>query len=1514
MKKIFLSIFFIFIWGCFMEAFCQPEIDCNCSIKIEPAGDCCHEILIKFEPASLCEGLDYRTVEVNTGYHQNIIGQIINAGSALNNISVNINATLDEAIFTSSTNLVTSESLGAYMGIGTFCLANPANSHRIITPRTTLSGPVTTVLSCRVHTEIFTECDYTPPSLFPKIYGDMANNRPSRIKTFDDGLYIVGTKEINGLPYTTFSKFDITNGTVVWEKELDIATVISDFEHNPLTDEFLLVGRTDPIFSGGVILDNQSVILKIDDTGNLVDKKLFNQTGRENFQRILKHKAPLNPNFPFYILGQKSIALNSTHDITVLVNIDENFNTNWIRHYDYFDPSGAVSELENHRGMLDVTDGHLLLIGNGTANNDGVLVKVSGSNGGFVRGKFYQDDFPNPKIDFYDAVELLDGNIALVGTNFGPDEALIVIVGPMDFNHITNVQLPDVIDFKEMGIDVNGNIYTVGLSKSIFPDNHIVHKIKYNIANPNITPTIEYERYINTSAMGLSNPHISVTPVHDRIFFADARLYQGGNFGGYDILLGSFDLEYSSTCTEDFPGHYFNMLISNQDIDSITVFSNDEIADTLNCEFLPPGYNCNFSCDSITCSAAFTWSSDCFMVQLQGNATGSPPFIFEWDIKCDGSVDVTGQSPVWNFLTNGSYPVCLSVIDATGCTASFQDTIMVQDDQPPGMLCPTDLTVGTDPGECFATVTIPYGTPDNCDPNPALNCQSVHVLNLGIHTITCSATDQSGNISVECTTEVTVVDNEPPVINCPPAINETVPACEGGAFILVTTPPASDNCSVASVDCINISSNSFYLCGTTNVICTAIDDHGNESQCTTPVTVNCECGAVASNSLECSAEDDKYDFTILVNNLTGAVDTDCNVQLSTDQNMVSIDQSTVNVVWNNGQATITGTACTVIPPIPNTITINVHLTCNCSNEEVECTLPTVLETPCCKEVFIENVEVCKNSSLLQLPLVNCSSLPDVQQVRWYVADAPCPPTDWGRPFQITNSCDPLVLEPIFHTNDICVYAEVFLGSAAGPCRMLTSNEATITLCEPIGCSLSGQEYCYLGNAITPAPLIISLNPDDPDCTYEIQWFDANGPIVGETGVTYQPPSLTFTAPQTECWQDYIYRAEITSPCGIESCSATIRLYNDDAPLGTLVMDPLEPHPFCPGEDARLTYTPECAGTPSKWEWSFSSTSTGNVLLPGNGDMNSEYITNRLYEDTHFFVEKTNGVCQSDFLDLLIIVNDPLSITNFSASHDPICDPSGVAMQVDFMPDYSVVGGNCDYTISWYKDGNLIQSVVQNSSPVTYIHSAPSDEIAGNYYVVIQDNCCPEQSQKSEVVQVAPPMEVILTGPCFRCKEDLVTLTGVVLNPPAGTNCIYQWLDNGNIILNESSPSIVIPPHLFGPFELNISCGSCNKSAFFDLKQCGNNPDVGVDDHINLIEAKLFPNPTSRELNIEFSAPIKPNTSLELFDTNGKEIMMNKIGNGALNHSFGVSHLPSGIYFIKIMENGLPIWIENFVKG
>jgi HYR domain/Fibronectin type III domain len=198
------------------------------------------------------------------------------------------------------------------------------------------------------------------------------------------------------------------------------------------------------------------------------------------------------------------------------------------------------------------------------------------------------------------------------------------------------------------------------------------------------------------------------------------------------------------------------------------------------------------------------------------------------------ATDIADPSPIAS-CTPGSgttFPVGPTTVsctatDASGNTSNPQTfTITVTDKTPPTLSVPGDQTVeATTNGG--AIVTFSFSATDIADPSPTVSCapSSGATFPIGSTTVSCTATDASGNSSGPQSFTVTVSDTTPPTLSLPGPQSLTATSYAGVAYSFAATATDIVDGSVG-VNCTP-SSGSTFVPGETTVNCTATDSHGN---------------------------------------------------------------------------------------------------------------------------------------------------------------------------------------------------------------------------------------------------------------------------------------------------------------------------------------------------------------------------------------------------------------------------------------------------------------------------------------------------------------------------------------------------------------------------------------------------------------------------------------------------------------------------------------------------------------
>lgn len=1366
---------------------------------------------------------------------------------------------------------------------------------------------------------------------FYKLYGNADDNYPQKVKGFNGFTYVLASRKDAMTEYATFTKFTGA-GAIVWERQLDFPSQLLDFEYSPSDQSFLLVGRTEPFIVGGVVQDNQSVLVKIDDNGTQVFVQKFAHTGRESFMRIIRHTSalPAGTASEFYVLGFKNQSLPaSSSDQVMLYNFDQTGAWRFAREYFY------TFELEGYLGLFQKANGNVVFLGDAAPFNDGILVEVNGVNGSVVSANKYNQAGNTAQYDFHDGMELPNGQIVVAGTDFGNKKGMLVKLNstyaPMYGRVFDNIS-----EFRELGRDPNTGplsalLYVIGPAKQT-PDYTIVSRVTDNFTTDF---TVVYSAYQARFETDFKNAHFSVTPASNRIFYADSREVTAGNF---DMLVGAFDLNFSiqniqNTCRDPFTNPTTPVLPVRTAIQVTDgpLAQNVVTAGKIVALAMPLRNFCTSECSA----ALLCTVGQCLDVQCTGTGTSSGigPVIYSWDFNNDGIPDASGAnltSVNHTYPAPGTYIICLTISDASiNCSTTSCQTVVIPPVSPPACIGPPNVILPTDPGKCTAFYAPTISGFDPCGPvtvssvlTGATTGNAVATnYNKGITTVTSTVTGIFNN-SATCSFTVTVVDAEPPKITCPQSVSTSAPFCNGGAIVSFPAPVVTDNCPMATYTCTQ-QSGSFFPCGQTTVTCTATDMGQNTSTCSFNVNVDCKCAEIGQTSIMCDpVVDDKYLFTIPVTSLNGA--TSCTATVTgTGQTGVVVTSGSVTF---SGSGVLTG-MITATNPIPATFNLVVNVQCICPNGQVSnCMLPVSLVPICCKHIYLKDTSVCATDQQLSVPIIGCGQFTNIQQVNWYVATGPsCPPfTGPGSPGwtlqQGQFDCSPLLLSPYLYTNNIWVQVTMTVGDF--PCKTVPSNVACVTLCQPVSCTIMPalQEFCFTGTPITP-PSDLTVNPVAGNCPpISITWSGPGVPA-GQMGPNYLPTGLTTSNP-APCYEDFVYTATVKSLCGDQQCSATIRLYNDGASVGMLDMNPVEsPVPYCPGEDFTLEFKPGCAShppAPNMWTWWVStiSANSGFVQVPGSGTMNPLWNTNPVWTDTWYQVNAQNGVCPPKPVTYFLDIRDPLTIGTFTVTPiltTPDCDILSLDLAIPFSP----ADPNCPIKVTWIKNGQVLFVGTYTSSPATWNYSDPLllGDYSGNYWVIVESTCCQER-QTSNLVPIDPPCYTKLTGPCFLRPGETVTLTGMLVNPMPFVICDDYWfiIDNtGNLSTISSNSSVQVSTP--GYYVYKVYCDNgCIKCDTFPLDFCDLDCiDATGDSGEKAYAVSLQPNPNTGAFTLTLPEPAPPGMVFRLLDLTGRLVQEMPAETGFAQQSVHAAGLPSGMYWVQVISDYRVLAVKRFVK-
>jgi len=330
-------------------------------------------------------------------------------------------------------------------------------------------------------------------------------------------------------------------------------------------------------------------------------------------------------------------------------------------------------------------------------------------------------------------------------------------------------------------------------------------------------------------------------------------------------------------------------------------------------------------------------------------------------------------------LLLGSNTVLWTVTDGSGNTVSCSQSVFVQDEMDPTIVCPANIIVETDSLECYAS-GIDLGTPiidDNCIVTDTTNNALINYPS-GLTSVVWIVTDNSGNTN-SCEQTVQVIDNELPIITCPDdrVVDTDSGLCTAEGFSFGVAG-ATDNCAIQT-----ISNNSVqpFAFGITDVTWTITDASGNSATCIQTIEV----------------EDNEFPEIICPSDLT--VETDVSICSASNVDLgseIATDNCGIQMIdndaLNNYPLDLTIVTWTVIDLSGNSTTCTQSvLVIDIENPTIECpsdvTVDTDILTCVSTNVDLGNSLDFDNCSIASV-VNNAQAIYDlgVSQVTWIITD------------------------------------------------------------------------------------------------------------------------------------------------------------------------------------------------------------------------------------------------------------------------------------------------------------------------------------------------------------------------------------------------------------------------------------------------------------------------------------------------------------------------------------------------
>lgn len=664
---------------------------------------------------------------------------------------------------------------------------------------------------------------------FQRQFGTAFDNAFTKVIPIGTAFYVLGSDQSSAgaISRATVSRVD-ASGALLWTLSLSIASEWNDAVLTP-SGGLLLVGKTLPDDN-----TNRSLMALVTSAGAFTWARAYEAPAREAFTRIVRNPSPQSAAFPYYVLGTQQQAGSTNNDV-VLLNISESGNFNWKKIYN------STAEDNFARDLEALPNGDLLMAGNRGAQ--GVVYRANNT------GTLFNGATPgNTQFSYFDVAQASNGGFYAVGST-SPNFVIHLTRFDSELLATTDVTLTKLSAVTQIWEGAPGKIYITGLG--VFGGR--LRTVLVRVTDNGGALVFDWVRYLDKGegiyATGASAPASS-----NRVAYVDGRIPLSGGFGQLCAFMTVSDAELATPCLTKADLLALNPagLVFDGPILPDLSFYDTPPANTLT------GTALNWQgadvCAATPCVADFSFQlNSCGTTAVFTNtSTGPPPLSYAWSFGYS-TVGIPNTSiatnPIHTFPVQcNTYNVCLTVT-GNGCSNTVCKNIILKYPQNPVFTCPPNVSVAcntniTPQATGMATLT---GACSGLAPNIVFSDLVSGTLPCnGSIARTWTTKDECGN-NYACTQVITIRDNiAPTFLNCPPSL-PTVSTDPGQCTYTAQPPAVTDNCDqTPSLSCrwtdpngtvSNFAGPTPFIKGNHTIVCTAVDDCGNQAVCQYNVTV-----------------------------------------------------------------------------------------------------------------------------------------------------------------------------------------------------------------------------------------------------------------------------------------------------------------------------------------------------------------------------------------------------------------------------------------------------------------------------------------------------------------------------------------------------------------------------------------------------------------------------------------------------------------------------------------------------
>jgi hypothetical protein len=471
----------------------------------------------------------------------------------------------------------------------------------------------------------------------------------------------------------------------------------------------------------------------------------------------------------------------------------------------------------------------------------------------------------------------------------------------------------------------------------------------------------------------------------------------------------------------------------------------------------------------------------------------------------------------------------------------------------------------------------------------------------------------------------------------------------------------------------------------------------------------------------------------------------------------------------------------------------------------------------------------------------------------------------------TGSSSPVTYTSTSFSNNDVVTAKLFFTGTCGP-DSITSNSITVTRASSVTPSVSLAVSSGTNPGCTGQTITLTATPTNGGTSPTYQWYRNLSLVTGVTSGSYTvTPNCndSFYVVLTSNSSCVSTTTAVSNPgvkytCGPQAVSVAVAITGGS-------------NPTCGGRTVTFSATPTNGGTAPTYQWYINGTQV-------TGATGTSFSTNVLNNgDSVYVVMGSNSPCaatataKSPAVYMTVIPNVTPTVTkSITKGSNPGC----LNDTLEFTANPSNAGPAPAYR--WFLNGAPIPfattSVYRlntggNNGDQIYVRIVASNG-AGSCYTrdtAYSDTTTLDRRQR-------PALPVI-----HFIGHDLICDSANV-----------QWWGPAGLIPGATGP--VYTPHVQGDYFATIIGPLCGTGMSNVLTV-----SPLVVGNYNMSGVNIFPNPTTGQLNITWSAPAT--TRITIYNASG-QALMHEMATVATEKVMDLSRLPSGVYFVMLQdENG-----------